>query len=230
MKSKIFRYFTKGEWLLWVSSMVVILICSALFNPHGYLILTASLPGVTALIFSAKGNPVGQGFMILFSILYGYISWTFRYYGEMITYLAMCMPMAIFAFISWMRHPFQGKHAEVSVNHIKRKDWIILIVSTAVVTTVLYFLLRYFHTANLFFSTVSVITSFAAAYLTWLRSPYFALAYAANDVILIILWILAPAEDPSYFSVVVCFSAFLCNDYYGFLCWRKMEKRQQQAQ
>ena len=75
-------------------------------------------------------------------------------------------------------------------------------------------------------STVSVATSFAAAYLTFKRSPYFALVYAANDVVLIVLWVLASLADIHYLSVVVCFVAFLFNDLYGFVSWQRMKARQ----
>lgn len=69
-------------------------------------------------------------------------------------------------------------------------------------------------------------TSFLAVYLTFRRSPYFALAYAANDVVLIILWTLAAREDISYLSVIICFVLFLVNDLYGYVSWKRMEKRQ----
>lgn len=74
----------------------------------------------------------------------------------------------------------------------------------------------------------SLTTSFLAVYLTFRRSPYFALAYAANDIVLIILWILASLYDIRYVSVVVCFIAFFANDIYGFVSWRKMKTRQQE--
>lgn len=77
-------------------------------------------------------------------------------------------------------------------------------------------------------STVSVTTSFIAVYLTFRRSPYFALAYGANDIVLIILWVMATAKDRSYLSVVVCFVMFLINDLYGFINWRRMQKRQKE--
>ena len=77
-------------------------------------------------------------------------------------------------------------------------------------------------------STLSVTTSFLAVYLTFRRSAYFPLAYAANDLVLIVLWTLAAMEDPSYLSVVICFVMFLVNDGYGFLSWSRMQKRQQQ--
>jgi nicotinamide riboside transporter PnuC len=104
--------------------------------------------------------------------------------------------------------------------------WIV----TAIVTVVFYFVLAFFHTSNLLPSTLSVTTSFVAAYLTFRRSPYFALAYATNDIVLILLWILASMHDRSYISVVVCFVAFLANDIYGFVNWKKIEKSQKESE
>ena len=214
------------EIALWVSSVTLITASFFLFDRTGYLTLLASLIGVTSLIFNAKGNPFGQILMIVFSLLYGVISWTFAYYGEMITYLGMTAPMALFALISWLKNPYKGKMSEVKVNRVRGREILFSAVLTAVVTVVFYFILAAFNTANLLPSTLSVTTSFLAAYLTFRRSPYFALAYAANDVVLIVLWIMATAVNMSYLSVVVCFAVFLINDLYGFFNWLKMEKRQ----
>ena len=69
-------------------------------------------------------------------------------------------------------------------------------------------------------------TYFSKGELTFRRSPCFALAYAANDVVLIVLWTLAAVEDISYLSVIICFVMFLVNDLYGFISWKRMEQRQ----
>lgn len=192
-----------------------------LFDGENYLTLMASLVGVTSLIFNAKGNPFGQFLMILFSLMYGIISFTFAYYGEMITYLGMTMPMAVFALISWLKNPYNGNKAEVKVNQITWKEHVCMWIMTMAVTVVFYMILEYFHTANILPSTISVTTSFLAVYLTFRRSSYFALAYAANDLVLILLWLLASMEEIRYFSVVVCFTAFFVNDLYVFLSWKK---------
>jgi len=219
-------YFTKVEWALWCGSVALIVASFCMFDRESFATLAASLIGVTSLIFNAKGNPVGQVLMVVFSLLYGIISYSFAYYGEMITYLGMTMPMAVFALISWLKHPYNGNVAEVEVNRISLRERKILALLTAAVTGVFYFLLALFHTANLLPSTLSVTTSFLAVYLTARRSPLYALAYAANDIILIILWVLASVEDIRYLSVVVCFLAFFVNDIYGFISWRAMEQRQ----
>ena len=220
------NYFSKAEIVIWSLSVLFIVGSFCLFDREKYLTLAAALIGVTSLIFNAKGNPIGQALMIVFSLLYGVISYTFSYFGEMITYLGMTGPMALFALISWLRNPFKGNHAEVAVNRVGKREYAGMYVLTVVVTLAFYFILDHFNTANMIPSTLSVTTSFIAVYLTFRRSPYFALAYAANDVVLIVLWTLAAVEDISYLSVIICFVMFLVNDLYGFVSWKRMEKRQ----
>lgn len=226
---RLIHYFTKAERILWALSVSAVIAVFVLFDRGNGLTLIASLIGVTSLLFNAKGNPVGQLLMIAFSALYGYISYTFCYFGEMVTYLGMTAPMAAVALVSWLKNPYRGNRAEVKVNQISRKEHALMWLLTALVTVLFYFILAHFRTANLLPSTLSVTTSFLAVYLTFRRSPYFALGYAANGMILIVLWTLAALEDLSYVSVAVCFAVFLVNDLYGFLSWRKMEKRQAEA-
>ncbi len=153
-----FKTLKKREWAIRIGSLVLIT-AAFLFSSHrDYLSLVASLVGVTALIFVAKGDPLGQALTVVFAVF--------------------------------------------------------------------YFILRYFNTANLPISTVSVATSFIAASRTFLRSPLYGLGYAANDIVLIIMWIMATMEDSSYLPMIVCFSVFFINDCYGFLNWQRIRQRQ----
>lgn len=221
------KWFTPTELLLWGVSVAVIAAAFWMFDRENYGVLLASLIGVTSLIFSAKGNPLGQLLMVVFSLMYGAISFTFAYYGEMLTYLCMTAPMAVFALISWMKNPYNGNRSEVKVNRIGRTEWVLLIPLTALVTYLLYGVLTAFDTAYIVPSTLSVATSFLAVYLTFRRSAYFAAAYAANDLILIVLWGLASLSNTDYVSVMICFIMFLINDLYGFVRWSKMQKAQE---
>lgn len=222
----VINYFSKTEIMLWSVSVLAIVISFAIFDRSNFLTLCASLIGVTSLIFCAKGNPFGQILMIIFSTIYGIISFSFSYYGEMLTYMGMTLPMSIFSLVTWLKNPYKDNKAEVKVNKLKGKDIRLMLICTLSVTVAFYFILKYFNTANLLPSTVSVTTSFIAAFLTFKRSPFFALGYATNDIVLIVLWVLATKEDISYISVVICFVVFLFNDLYGFFNWLKMQKRQ----
>ncbi len=220
-----FRGLTKFEFALWCFSVLSVII-SFLFLENGdSLKLIASLIGVTALIFTSKGYVIGQILIVVFSLFYGFISFHTRYYGEMITYLGISTPIAILAAISWFKNPYKGTK-EVKINKPSKKQIFTMFILATIVTAAFYFILKYLGNAALIVSTVSITTSFIAAYLTVLRSPYYALAYALNDVVLIALWVTASISDPTNIPMLVCFAVFLINDIYGFINWRRMQRKQ----
>ena len=221
-----FKKLSSFELVLWLCSAIIV-IGSFLMLPSGNcLSLTASLIGVTALIFVAKGYVLGQILTVAFSVFYGIISLHFRYYGEMITYLGMTAPIAIMSVVSWIRHPFE-KSSEVEVSRMTKNQIIVMFLLSIMVTAAFFFILKFLDNANLFFSTISVTTSFLASYMSFMRSPYYAVGYAANDIVLIILWVMAAITDVSYLPMVMCFVMFFVNDLYGFFNWRRMQKRQE---
>lgn len=216
---------TAKEWALWICSLLAVTASNLMSGNVDILTLAAVCVGVTSLIFAAKGNVWAQILMIVFSILYGIISWRFRYWGEMMTYLGMTLPMAVWSTITWIKNPSEnGK--EVAIRKLTKKHIAGLAFFSIITTAVFCFILKALDTPNIFFSTLSVTTSFLAASLTMLRSPYYALGYAANDVVLIVLWVLAAINDPQYIPVAVNFAIFFVNDMYGFVSWKKREHAQ----
>lgn len=220
-----FRDLTKFELTLWITSICVIAGSYILSGSKDMLTVIASLIGVTALIFVAKGYVIGQVLTVVFAVFYGIISFYLRYYGEMITYLGMSAPIAMLTVIEWIRHPYKGTN-EVQVSTLSRTRIAVMAAGATIVTAAFYFILRALGNASLIPSTISVTTSFLASYLTFCRSPYYALAYAANDIVLIALWVIASVSDLSYIPMVLCFVMFLVNDMYGFFNWKQMQKRQ----
>lgn len=170
---------SRREWALWLASLAVVLIANLMTPELDPLTVTAALVGVTSLVFAAKGNVWAQILMIVFSILYGVISFRFHYWGEMITYLGMTLPMAVWSTVTWLKNPSKENGSEVAIQTLARRHLAALAASTAAVAAVFYYILKLLDTPNLFFSTVSIITSFLAAALTMLRSSYYAVGYAA---------------------------------------------------
>ncbi len=218
-----FQRFTRKDWMLWLCSLLSVTVVHLLVQKSDGLTLIATWVGITSLIFAAKGNVWAQILAIVFSILYGTLSWQVRYYGEMIIQLGMTMPMAICATVSWLRNPSpNGK--EVAIQRLTARHIAVLVPMMLVITAVSHIILKNFATPNLMWSTVSIAISFLALYLTVLRSSLYALAYAANDIVLMVLWTLASLQNPAYIPMVVNFAIFLINDLYGFTRWHQREQ------
>lgn len=220
-----FKILNKFDICLWVVAVVAIVLAFSLSPNRDYLTLASSITGVSALMFIVKGNVLGQFLTVIFAVFYGVVSYFFKYYGEMITYLGMSAPAAICAIISWLKHPYKDS-AQVAVGTLNAKKIIIVCSFSAAVTVAFYFILDALGTTNLIISTISVTTSMLAASLTFLRSPFYGVAYSCNDVVLIVMWTLATINDISYLPMVMCFSLFLIYDMYGFFSWSLMKKRQ----
>ncbi len=221
-----FAGLTKKEWLLWLMSLTVVVISNLLTGQVDPVNLAGTCVGVTALIFIARGDVWGQILTIVFAVLYGITSFRFRYWGEILTYLGMTAPMASLAVVSWLKNPYQGNKNEVKIHHLTGKQGILMVVSAVAVTVFFAWVLWLLDTPNLVFSTLSITTSYLASYLTCVRSSWYALAYAANDVVLIVLWILAALQDIAFLPMIACFGMFFVNDMYGFVSWRRRERLQ----
>lgn len=215
------------EKIMWALSVLAVVASNVFAGETDLLTLIAAVIGVSSLVFAAKGHVAAPALMIVFGVLYAVISCRFRYWGEMMTYLGMALPMAVWALITWVKNPSEGNAAEVAIGRLSKGHLAAVTAGCLVTTVVFYLLLKKLSTPNLLFSTVSVATSFYAAALTALRSPWFALVYASNDLVLVILWVLASLEDVSYIPVAVNFTVFFFYDVYGFVSWKKREQTQQ---
>lgn len=220
------KVLSSREKVIWLISVSVVVASNFFSEKIDPLTLIAAIVGVTSLIFAAKGHVIAQVLMILFSILYAVISFRFCYWGEMITYLGMSLPMAIWSLITWCQNPSVGNKLEVAIQKLTVRQFVLLAIACVVVTGGFYYLLLRLDTPNLAISTISIATNFLAASLTAMRSSYYGLGYASNDFVLIVMWILASLEDASYIPVVVNFAVFFFNDMYGFISWKKRETKQ----
>ncbi len=216
---------SKVDYIIWAISVVVVTATHFLSPEKSILNLVASLIGVSSLILIARGYPLGMLICMIFGCVYAVTSYQSGYYGEMITYAGMTAPVSLVSFIIWCKNPYKDS-AEVKISQLTKMKFLVLSVVTIAVTIAFYFILKALNTTNLIVSTISIATSFMAVALTILRSPYYALAYGLNDVVLITLWLIESFRDSSYLTIVACFVVFLLNDIYGFICWAKREKLQ----
>ena len=223
---KILKYFTPFEWSLWAVSIATVVGFYIGFRNTEWTYLVTTILGVTSLIFLAKGNLIGLILTLIFSVFYVIVAITYRYYSEVITYGTMTLPIGIVCLIQWIKNPYKDKKHEVEIVELKKDDYVYIIVLGAIVSIIMYFILGWIKTPNLEISTISIFTSFVASYLSLKRSRFYAVAYAVNDIILIALWAFASATDLSYLTIIICFVSFFANDFYAFINWTKIYKKQ----
>ena len=218
-----FNRLMKKEWMFYLISLTVV-ICSNFFAEKINVInLIATAIGVTALIFIAKGDVFGQVLCVIFASLYSITALEHRYYSEIITYLGMTAPISIATIVTWIKNPVKKGENVVKIRRFSVRELALTLALTMVVTVVFYFVLKVLNTPNLIVGTISIATSFLASFMMLRRVSYYAIGFALNDIVLIVLWGIASVTDLTCLSMVACFSMFLFNDLYGFIRWKKRE-------
>ena len=94
-----------GERGLWLFSVAVVALAGVLGGQTTAAGVLGPVIGVTALIYIARGAVLGQVLMVVFSLVYGYLSFQCQYYGEMVTYMGMTGPISAMTVVTWLRHP-----------------------------------------------------------------------------------------------------------------------------
>ena len=137
---KFFKDWSIFEIILLIASPLVILTVGLIFKSDA-LTMLASIVGVLCVLFTAKGLAVSQFLGIAIAILYSIVSYRNGYYGEMIIYLVIMLPMHIWGVIEWLKHKNKNTNT-VEVNSIKWQEWVVVAICSVIVFMGFYFLLK----------------------------------------------------------------------------------------
>lgn len=213
------------NWNLYEISLLTIgiscVFLSGFLCKSSILTIMVSFLTIFCAIFQAKGKSISQIIGLIQCLLYSYLSYNNRYYGEAIINIFLLFPLYINGVISWLKNTDKETDTVIK-NKITKKEWTILFVLSLILSVSLYFLLRYFKTDKLFVSTISMVFSLFATYLVSRRSKYGFIFYIMNDFVLIVLWgSLTLFNDISLFPMLIMPIVLFLNDIYGFKIWNK---------
>lgn len=168
MIKKVFKDWTWFEKILLFGSIILVSSVSFIFRSD-FMTAVTSLVGIATALLLAKGKVAGQFFGVAIVILYSFVSFQNRYYGEMIIYTFIMLPLYIVGIVSWMKN--RNKETKrVEPNTISKKEWILIFCISIIFFIGFYYLLKHFNTSELFWSTLSIIGSMYAVYLVARRS------------------------------------------------------------
>lgn len=218
------KEWTKFEKIFLLLGTLIAIILTALFKGTiidlGYTLLYFW----TALLL-AKGKYSCYIIGIISTFFYAYVSYTNTYYGEVIISMCCTLPLMIIGLINWLKH--QDNSNTVIIKDVTKKELIIVLLSQVILFGGYYYLLQTFNTNNVFVSSLSIVASLIATYLTARRSEYGFIGFIINDIILITLWSLPVIQGNfSIIPVLLCPVLLLINDIYGAYNWKKIKVRQ----
>ena len=106
---KCFKDWSKFEIILLLSSITIVIIAGIICKSN-LLTIACSLMGIFCALTQAKGKVISQLIGLVLVVLYSILSFQNRYYGEVIIYVFIMLPLFISGIISWIKNLNKEKH------------------------------------------------------------------------------------------------------------------------
>lgn len=223
-----FKTFKWFECVFLLTSLLSVLVVGIIFH-SSVLTIISSLLGILAVFLSAKGMVLGCVVEIIQLFFFCTISWFNSYFGEVLVSAIIVFPSNVLSIIAWTRNLRKGT-AIIKISNVpKLKEWILSILSVAVISVGMYFMLQAVGTASLIVSTINVALGMLSCYFRIRRCEYSFIFYILNNIISLVLWIqIMAGGDFSYTPTMMNYIIFMIMNIYGFFNWIKLKKLQKE--
>ena len=225
---RLLKYFKFIKWYeyLCISLLLCAVLALGIVFDSDALVICNSIFGILAIFLIGKGYILGNIFEILAMVFYCFVAFSNRYYGEIVINGILAVAYAINLFF-WMRNKYRNSGIVKINREFNWKEFSVVATLFLGAGVGIYFMLSAFNTANLIFSTISVVLGLFTVYCMIQRSILNYIFGMLSDVICICLWAMVVADGSlNYLPTLVNYVIFVVLNFFGMLNWFKLMKSQ----
>jgi nicotinamide mononucleotide transporter len=219
------------DWSLWdkLWSLIftgVIVALSIVWKDSWYGLI-CSLTGIFCVILAAKGRIFNYYIGIINVLLYAFISYQNKYYGEVMLNAFYFFPMQFVGLAIWLRHKNPRIIDTVKVRFLSNKYRFLWAAICAIGTVSYGFVLKKLG-GNLPFldSSSTVLSVIAMILMSWRYMEQWIL-WIIVDIVSVILWLVVMLNGGNDITILLMWTAYLVNAIYGLIVWIRMYKMQE---
>lgn len=186
--------------------------------------LIASLTGMMSVVLVAKGKISNYYFGFVNIVLYSYIAYQNKYFGEVMLNMMYYFPMQFVGIYFWIKHRDKKKSKDdIKITKIGLKEKIFWLIVSVIGIIVYGLLLVKLENTLPYVDSTTTILSIVAMILMVKRVTEQWILWIIVDIVSIYMWLNIFLQDGSDVSMLVMWSAYLVNAIYGYYNWKKLE-------
>lgn len=207
-------------WLLFAN--IVILAVSVYMGdtPIG---IICSITGTCCVILTGMGKMSNFLFGTINVILYAYVAWNAKYYGEVMLNLLYYFPTNIIGFVAWKKHMNEEKN-EVQMLRLTLKQDVMLALACVAGIFGYSYVLKLLGGNLPLIDSMSTVLSVVAQILLIRRRMEQWIIWIIVDVVTVIMWIAAFFNGGESVAVLMMWIVYTINAFIMFIKWYKGSK------
>lgn len=212
------------KWqIIWLIFANVIILGVSLYLGDTAIGILASLTGVTCVILCGMGKVSNYFFGTINLLLYAFVAWNAKYYGDVMLNLLYYFPTNIIGWVAWTKHIDKEKN-EVYKKRMTWKQDVILAVIGVVGVLAYSYILKLLGGNLPIVDSMSTVFSVIAQILMIKRFMEQWVIWIIVDIVSVIMWIAAFFNGGESVAVLIMWSVFLVNAVIMFVKWLKESK------
>lgn len=215
------------KWqVLWLAFAIITLLGVSIQQGDTWIGIIASVTGVICVVLCGMGRVSNYLYGTINVILYAYIAWKAKYYGDVMLNLLYYLPTNFIGWAAWNKHI----NAETNVVYKKRmtlkQDMLLAIISIVSVAGYAY-ILRLLGGNLPIVDSMSTVFSVIAQILMIKRFMEQWVIWIVVDVVSVIMWIAALSTEGASIAVLLMWAVYLANAVIMFVKWYRESRLQE---
>ena len=218
------------DWNLFEKSWLIIFtlinVAVLIYSKEGILGFTASVTGMLSVILVAKGKISNYYFGVINVVIYGFISYNSKYYGEAMLNILYFLPMQIIGFMMWRRNNVNiDESKEVKAERMTAKEIILWSVLSGIAVVVYGIILKKLNNTLPMADSFTTVLSVTAMILMVKRYIEQWIVWIMIDIVAIYMWLFIKSD----YNITIMWTAYLVNAVYGLYNWAKLYRREREV-
>lgn len=227
--NRLTTYFADWTWFerIWLLSFAVINVYLFFAWDDTVVGLIASLTGMLSVVLVAKGKTSNYFPGIINVVLYAFIAYGQKYYGEVMLNLLYFLPMQFIGLFMWRKNKLsETKADDVKVTAMSNQARVIWLLLCTAATIAYAYILQWMGGNLPLIDSATAVLSVVAMFFMVRRFIEQWVVWIVIDVLTIYMWFVALQNGSNDISILVMWTAYLVNAIYGLSNWIRLYKRQ----
>lgn len=223
--------FIKGEitgWtpleILWLAIATGVIVAVSIIQKCGAIDIIASLTGVWCVILTGKGKISAFIFGTVNVLLYAYLSYVAKFYGEVMLNLIYYFPTDFIAIVTWARH-MNKSTTEVKKQRMNGKQSTVMYALTAVGIAGYGLVLKRLGGNLPYVDSASTVLSIVAQILCICRMAEQWIMWIIIDAVTIVMWSIDYMNGGESLATLFMWIVYLVNAVIMLIRWEKEAKK-----
>lgn len=219
----IFKNWTITDFIWLLVANISILVCNLYWKSSLFSIIMA-ITGITANIFVAKQMISNYPLGIINTLMYAYMAYQSRLYGDFTLNLFYYLPTNIIGWILWAKVSNENEEHEIKSKKLTLKQGVIISTITIIAIFLYAYILKLMNGNLTLIDSCSTVLSIVAMILMIKQYAEQWWLWILVNVVSIIMWAITLYQGNGDVATLVMWIIYLLNSIYGLVKWYKANK------